>query len=80
MKYVIFAFSSRAQAMRFYENVRRFVPCSVVNTPREASVGCGLGVRSGGEYYARLYVELGSGGYDSFLGAFGHDGTRLVRL
>ena len=80
MKYVIFAFSSRAQAMKFYENARRLAPCSIVNTPREASVGCGLGVRASGEYYAALYSVLGFGGYDSFLGVFGFDGTRLARL
>lgn len=80
MKYVIFAFSSRAQAMKFYENARRVAPCSVINTPREASVGCGLSVKTNGEYYAALYSVLTGGGYDSFLGVFAFDGAKLVRL
>ena len=80
MKYVIFAFSSRAQTMKFYENARRVAPCSVINTPREASVGCGLSVKTNGEYYAALYSVLAGGGYDSFLGVFAFDGSKLVRL
>lgn len=44
MRY-IFAFRSRNAALRFKEDLNRNgVPSTVVNTPREAGVGCGLSV------------------------------------
>ena len=44
--YILAAFRSRTQTMAFYERLKR-AGCFalVVNTPREAHVGCGVSVR-----------------------------------
>ncbi len=73
MKHVVFAFSSRNEAMRFFRSVRAFAPCSLINTPSAARVGCGLSVRAQERYYGELATELARGGYDGFLGAFAAD-------
>ncbi len=45
-EYGIAAFRSRQQVMRFEESLRREgLNVSVVSTPREVAVGCGLSVR-----------------------------------
>ena len=44
--YGVAAFRSRQQVMRFEQILRRFgVPVSVISTPRDISMGCGLSVR-----------------------------------
>ena len=42
----IAAFRSRQQVLRFEAHLRkRRIACSVISTPREVAVGCGLSVR-----------------------------------
>ena len=44
--YGVAVFRSRQQVMRFEQILRRFgVPVSVISTPRDISMGCGLSVR-----------------------------------
>ena len=46
MEYVIVAFRSRAHTVRFSEFLRsNGVANEIVNTPKEAGVGCGLSVK-----------------------------------
>lgn len=46
MGYVLAAFHSRTQVMRFLEAMKRNgCAVSVVNTPKDAHVGCGLSVK-----------------------------------
>lgn len=46
MEYVIVAFRSRAHTVKFHEFLRRNgIFSEIVNTPKEAGVGCGLSVR-----------------------------------
>lgn len=71
MEYLIAVFKSRTQVMKFYE---KLLDCGifaeVVNTPRQASLGCGLSVKfCCGNYY---YVQkiLSSDCFHSFAGLF----------
>ncbi len=42
---IIFAFRSKTQTLKFYEDLRRFgYECSVINTPQEINFGCSLSV------------------------------------
>lgn len=71
MTYYIAAFRSRAHTLRFYDTLRGYkLNCSVVNTPKEAGVGCGISVRllEGALQYARLILMRGR--YDTFAGFF----------
>jgi len=44
--YGVAAFRSRQQVLRFEQILRRYgVPVSVISTPRDISMGCGLSVR-----------------------------------
>jgi hypothetical protein len=46
MEYIIVAFRSRAHTVKFYEFLRRnAIASEIVNTPKEAGVGCGLSVK-----------------------------------
>lgn len=46
MTFIIASFRSRTQAAKF-ENLlkRNKIPCTLINTPREISVGCGVSVK-----------------------------------
>lgn len=46
MEYSVVTFRTRAHTLRFAEFLRRNgVYCQIINTPKEAGVGCGLSVR-----------------------------------
>ncbi len=46
MEYVIASFRSRAHTVRFYEFLRgNGITAEIINTPKEAGVGCGLSVK-----------------------------------
>ncbi len=46
MEYLIAVFKSRNQTLKFAERLKRMnVRCDVINTPRQASLGCGLSVK-----------------------------------
>ena len=46
MEYVVVAFRSRAHTVKFYEFLRaNGIFGEIVNTPKEAGVGCGLSVK-----------------------------------
>ena len=46
MEYVVIAFRSRAHTVKFYEFLRaNGIFGEIVNTPKEAGVGCGLSVK-----------------------------------
>ena len=46
MEYVVIAFRSRAQTVKFYELLtKNGVKAQIISTPKEAGVGCGLSVR-----------------------------------
>ena len=47
MEYLVTAFRSRTDTVRFYEFLRRNgVNSQIINTPKQAGVGCGLSVKT----------------------------------
>lgn len=78
MEYYLAVFKSRTQTLRFYERLRGLgVPCSVVNTPRRASLGCGLSVKFPAPYLSRVRRMLGSENYYSYGGLFRVNGNSV---
>lgn len=60
MEYVIVAFRSRTQTLEFHKLLRiNFISSEIVNTPKEAGVGCGLSVKieKGSFAYAKMMVN-----------------------
>ena len=46
MEYTAVAFRSRAETVKFYEYLSAYgVRSEIINTPKEAGVGCGLSVK-----------------------------------
>lgn len=71
MEYLIAVFKSRTQVIKFHERLRYFGICSeIVNTPREASLGCGLSVKFAMEDFVFANNILRTGGFASFAGFF----------
>lgn len=70
-EYQIAAFRSREQTIKYFEKLRSYrVDCSVINTPREASVGCGISVKYPSRYFHTAQIVLSRGSYSTFIGFF----------
>ena len=55
MKYILAVFTSRKDAMDFYEGLQTHrIASAVVNTPQEVSVSCGISVKFDPIYAARV--------------------------
>jgi hypothetical protein len=69
--YVLAAFRSRTQTMAFYDRLKR-VGCMavVVNTPKEAHVGCGVSAEFSQNNLNLAKTVVGSGRFSSFVGFF----------
>ena len=71
MTYLIFAFRSRTQSIRFHgELKRRGEVAALINTPRDVSVGCGLSVKFDISAYETAVSVLRLLELNTFLGAF----------
>ncbi len=71
MGYFLAAFRSRTQTMRFYERMKSAgCTATVVNTPKEAHVGCGISVKLAEGCFGFAKRAVNGGGYDSFAGFF----------
>lgn len=71
MSFIIISLRSRTQVMKFYELAKREgLNCGIINTPREASVGCGLSVKIGEDSLPRARRILNSYALDTFIGIF----------
>lgn len=71
MDYVIVAFRSRSDTVRFAEYLRSIsLPAEIVNTPKEAGVGCGLSVKTNQRYFSTLKRAVFSLKLNSFAGFF----------
>lgn len=83
MEYVIVAFRSRAHTVKFSEYLRnRGVAVEIVNTPKEAGVGCGLSVKIAKNNMFFAKKSLYSTALDSYAGTFlvtNMGGKRIVR-
>lgn len=84
MGYVVIAFRSREHSVKFSAILtERGIPNNLVNTPKEAGVGCGLSVKvSENNYYFAVRL-LRKVNFSSFAGAFKvkeYGGKKSVRL
>ena len=71
MEYVVVAFRSRAHTVKFSEILRRnAIPNEIINTPKEAGVGCGLSVKVKKDNLALVKRALFSANLSSFAGVF----------
>ena len=71
MEYLIISFRSRAHTVRFAEFMRKSgTYCQIVNTPKEAGVGCGLSVRVSVSDFSAAKSAVRITAYTSFAGFF----------
>ena len=71
MEYLVVAYRSRAHTVKFADALNRFgVRCEIVNTPKEAGVGCGLSVKTKKENYLAVKNAVFSLALNSFAGIF----------
>ncbi len=71
MEYVIAAFRSRAHTVRFYEFLRSYgIGAEIINTPKEAGVGCGLSVKVSPSNLMLLKKGVKIANLNSFAGIF----------
>ena len=71
MEYIIVAFRSRTHTVAFSEHLtKRAIANEIVNTPKEAGVGCGLSVKISNLNFTRVRQLVFNLGYNSFAGFF----------
>ncbi len=83
MEYIIVAFRSRSHTIKFANLLReRLVAMEIVNTPKEAGVGCGLSVKIKKESFEvakRLVLMAGLTSFAGFFTVKEISGKRFVR-
>ena len=71
MEYVVVAFRSRAHTVRFYELLKNNgIGAEIINTPKEAGVGCGLSVKFKKEQLSFVKQGVSRVNLPSFAGFF----------
>ena len=71
MCYLMVAFKSRTQTTEFLYALReRNILCSLMNTLKEANLGCGLSVKVSYSALHELKNMINRGGYSSFAGVY----------
>ena len=71
MEYFVIAFRSRAHTVRYAEFLRKNgTYCQIINTPKEAGVGCGLSVRVSAADTPAAKKAVKITGFGSFAGVF----------
>ena len=84
MEYVVVAFRSRAHTVRFSEYLKRNgIGAEIINTPKEAGVGCGLSVKIPKFALAAVKRAVRTADLNSFAGTFlvkNVSGKRIVTL
>lgn len=69
MTEILAVFRSRSQAIDCMTKMRAFnIPAQLINTPKEANVGCGLSLRIPINAAARAKSVIARIGYSSFYG------------
>lgn len=67
----IAVFRSRAQAIDCNAKLRaNGVPCSIINTPKEAHIGCGLSVKIPFNMLPRAKIIIKNAKYSAFYGYY----------
>ena len=81
MEYIVIAFRSRAHTVRFAEFLRKNgAYCQIINTPKEAGVGCGLSVRLSDQDLPTARRAVAIANYTSFAGIFLVKTVRGIRV
>lgn len=71
MEYIAVTFRSRSHTVKFYEFLRRNgVRGEIINTPKEAGVGCGLSVKISVSDFLAVKKAVRALGLNSFAGFF----------
>ena len=71
MEYIIVAFRSRTQTVKLNKILQSMgINSEIVNTPKEAGVGCGLSVKISPYYFERVKSVVFSVGFSAFAGFF----------
>ena len=71
MEYIIVAFRSRTQTVKLSQILQSMgVACEIVNTPKEAGVGCGLSVKISNFNFERVKSVVFGMGFSAFAGFF----------
>ena len=78
--YIIATFRSRTQTMTFKQILLSYkVFSDIINTPRQASVSCGISVRFDGKFLSVAKDILSRRRFDSFVGFFSvQEGQNVV--
>ncbi len=71
MEYIVTAFRSRADTVKFSEILKNNrIYNEIINTPKEAGVGCGLSVKTSLGMQNLIRLALRKGHFSSFAGIF----------
>lgn len=71
MNEILAVFRSRSQAADCNARLRNYgVYATLINTPKEANVGCGLSLKFSESVFARAKTVIRSGNYSAFYGFF----------
>ena len=71
MEYIVVAFRSRTHTVRFSEYLRNLgINNEIVNTPKEAGVGCGLSVKISTSVYPQVKLAIRNADLKSYAGSF----------
>ena len=71
MTEILAVFRSRSQAADCSSRLKSFgIPASLVNTPKEANVGCGLSLKIPQSMLARARTVISGGRYSAFYGFY----------
>ncbi len=71
MEYVVVAFRSRSETVAFSNFLRQNgITNQIVNTPKEAGVGCGLSVKISKSYFSPVKNAVRASKLKSFAGFF----------
>lgn len=69
MSELLAVFRSRSQAMDCMNKMRAYnVPAQLINTPKEANVGCGLSLRIPSSHASKARTIISRLGYSAFYG------------
>lgn len=81
MNYIIIAFRSRNDLMAFSKVLRQNrIPHSIVNTPRNVSVSCGMSIKLEYKYYNLILSLLRTSNTQGFMGIYALVGDKAERL
>ena len=81
MEYLIAVFKSRTQTIKVAERLKRMgVCCEVINTPRQASLGCGLSVKFNRGALGVVRMLINTECFYSFGGVFKVNGKTVSPL